>query len=213
MAVSSAIIACGAFARADKDAAREAAIDWATDKRAEIFDLIMPLATRNEVRSPVCRVTTLRSPGSVDSFEFFIRIVERCDELPVTGEVHVPRDEPLTVQLAKLRIRHEAAATDAELINQMQVTRRELSTAEASKILKILRNISVSPVASDELLVDRRRFELSSASWTLAHLEFLDIEHRPGWKRLPEAVRSILSIVGIREGELHFDPRELEGRE
>jgi len=208
-AVSIVAVNSCALGSPHSDRMRDEAVDWATNHRPSVFDRLMPAAEREDVRHPVCRITTLRSPGAVDRYEFALRIEEHCDDGHVTGEFIVPRGAPLTVQLAILRIQNPTISRD-ESVGQLSIDRRALPSDTASKILRILQDNELSPVASDELVVDRRRFEMTSASWTFVRVEFLDIEHRRGWKRLPAAVRSILAMVGTAEKALEYDPSGLE---
>lgn len=209
-AAASLTLAVLLSAQSDETRMRNDAIDWASDQRSMAFDTLMPAASREEVRDPVCRSTTLRSPGAIDAFEFEIRIVEACNDDRFTGEVIVAQGEPLVVQLAKLRIARPTASA-ADVIDELRTSRKALSESAAREIMRLLHTVEISPVASDELLIDRRRFELTSVSWTYVRLEFLDIEHRRGWRRLPKTAQSILKVAGIKEEALRWDPSALEG--
>src|SRR5258706_2842072 len=56
-------------------AQKKAAMDWAVEHRAEVFDALMGLATRDTVDADTVSFS-LRSPGFEDKVEFSITVVK-----------------------------------------------------------------------------------------------------------------------------------------
>jgi len=77
----------------------------------------MPSAASASIRTPTCRISTLRSKSSHDNLDFAIRIVEGCDQA-VQGLVTIPDGEPITNQLARSKLDQPDVQT-AEAISRL----------------------------------------------------------------------------------------------
>jgi hypothetical protein len=188
-----------------QEAQKNAAMDWAVEHRAEVFDAIMAVPTHDTVDADTVSFS-IRSPGFEDKFEFSITIV-KTESGDVSGNVTIPEREPITVQLARLRER--GVLSLEECIKQVRVIRRPLSPSIASRISARLANqcVPIAP-AQVNIVLDRRRFEVASASWSDFRMTIVDDPHAKGSAlRLLMGIKQVLADARVDTSTLNFDPQ------
>lgn len=194
---------------------RDNALRWASEHRASIFDELFPAAS-DDVAMPTCRMTTIRSSGSLDTFEFMIRIIEDCPAVQPTtgkiakpevrGELLIPEESPLDDQLATLRL------SDPTITPEMASTRIKLRTVlipprQTQRLLKGLDAVSASPLPPVEIALDARMYEVRSS--TGLQTRFVMFAERSSSRRDRELTRLIdatLAALGNSRDKLLYDP-------
>lgn len=197
---------------ADADA-RHAAVDWATAYREEAYDALLPPAASDDIAMPVCRATTLRRSGSVDSFEYMVRITELCDSVnpegrvvqaEPTGEFMIAEGSPLTAQLAELRLA-EPAITLEEAVRRLRVKRHPLPRDVTRSFLRDVRSFSLSAQPPLQIAFDEPLYELKSATRMALRSFEINAQTTPGDRRISAAARRIASGLGYGEAQLRHD--------
>ena len=199
-----------ALAQGEHDATSYSdALNWATDQKEAAYSALLPEAQPRQVVLPVCSVLTMR-PGSIsdDRREFRLEIVRRCDGSVVSATVAV-LDEPLLVQLAKLRL-HDKNLTAAAALDRIRMKQRTLGSAATAAILKRVTSATITVVPAAPLIVDAESIEVTVMSQgqvkVITYLE----DERPSWRTFHNALRFTLTTAGIDRAALHYDPSEIE---
>lgn len=183
---------------------RESAMDWAVAQRAEAFDRLMPRASSYDV-VPGGTAVSLRSPGFEDAFEFEITVLSSPGN-EVRGLVVVTVDEPLTVQLARLR--DAGCVSLDECLSRVRVQRRTLDAGIATFIRDRLARVCVPISSLQKGLHHKRQFEITVAGWGELRLTVTGDEHARGPAReVLGAIDHILKDAKVSTGALDFDPR------
>lgn len=205
-----ALLTTSAVAGPREPTERETAIKWAIAERPAAFDALMPPARDEAARHPICRMTSFRSPGGTDAFEFSIMLTEHCDGA-VEGVLLLPKGEPLTVQLARARLSNPRLSSE-EGRSAIVVERRVLATQVVRSMIRELATCRVDALASHDVRVDRRAYEMTSAAWTSVRVEFYEDGSR-GTAKLMKVVRAGLKATGVAERELAFDASRIENED
>lgn len=193
--------------------ARHVAIDWATSHREEAYDAVLPAASVGGIGMPVCRVTTLRSSGSVDTFEYMVRIVELCDSIShegrvvkaePTGEFIIAESSPLTDQLATIRLA-EPSITFEEAVPRLQIKRHPLSREVTRSFLREVRSLSCSVQPPLQIAFGEPLYELASATRMAVRLFEINAQVTATDRRITAAAHRIASGLGYGEAQLRHD--------
>ncbi len=195
-------------------AERDAAARWAVEHRQDVFDAVIPSAMSADVRMPICRVTTLRASGTIDRFEYGLRLVEPCPVISdrgvitkaaPTGEFLVADGTPITDQLARLRLQ-TPALTPESAVARIRVRRIELTAGEAKRLLAHLSESLVSLLPPTDISLDAPTYELQSTTGiTHRHVELTPAGTGPGERRIMKLAARVAASQGFDEKRLRYD--------
>jgi hypothetical protein len=197
--------------------ARHAAIQWATANRVEVFNQLFPPADAYKVQMPTCRVTTIRSPGSIDSFEFEITIKEDCQAVdPHTGLLQtgkvgavlaIPEGDPISVQLAVLRLKDPALSMQAAR-TQIRIISVPLNTGTAQDLVQRIATTPVPLLPPTEISLDARSYEVMSNTGIEKRFASLvgATSRTKNERDLVDGISQLLASVGYTRDKLRYDP-------
>jgi hypothetical protein len=187
---------------AEPKSPKERAMDWAVNERAAVFDALMP-SVRPSALGPADMAISLRSAGFEDTFEFSITLSASRDGT-VTGELLLPEKEPLSIQLARLRLRGCKSGHDC--IQRIKMRRVRLEGPLARRLMDQFMGLSIPARPQAGLQNAFRGYELTSAGWSELHATFAasDSEDDP-FRMVTATVHHVLSEVGLTESNLRFD--------
>jgi hypothetical protein len=181
----------------------EQSMRWATERRAELYDRLMPRASAIGVYPGDYKVS-LRSAGFEDRFELAISIAS--DSGKVSGELVMPTNEPLTIQLARLR--QSGCKSLEDCIGSIKLTRKKLPLAAVKAILQRLkRTTSTLFPPQVGLHNDQREYELAIVGWSELLMTIADDSHsNAAYNEVHRAIGAILLTAGVKRKTLTFDP-------
>jgi hypothetical protein len=197
--------------------ARHAAVEWANAHREAVFEQLFPAAGSSKVQMPVCRVTTIRSPGSIDTMEFAIRVSENCDTIdPRTnrrqpGEIDarliIADGTPLTVQLATIHLSDPTADISAATA-RLKVKAISLSSKLAAELLKRIASTRMALLPPTDISLDARTYDVMST--TGVEFRFATLVSARGRNKaeayLIDGIWRVLAPAGYRVDALRYDP-------
>lgn len=194
---------------------QEDALRWASEHRAAIFDRLFPAAGDN-VSMPICRMTTIRSSGSLDAFEFMIRIIEDCPVVdPATGKIApaevrgafvIPEGSPIDDQLATLRL-PDPSLTPEAAIARIKLRTLLISPSQARRLLKELDSAPASLLPPVEIALDARMYEVKSSTGMQTRLVMFAERSSSGRDRkLTRVINTTLAALGYGRDRLEYDP-------
>lgn len=213
------IACCVSVAFAGGEAAgsdeRGAALAWATENRAAAVESVFPAAGDAPVVMPICRVTTLRASGSIDTFEYFLRITEPCPEIDprtnrvsggnIRAEFAIPDRSPVTDQLADLRL-HEPTITIARAIAALKIQRHQLDRDAALKLRDELSTISLSVLPPTDIILDTPTYELASSTGLAKRkLQVTEAGRSKGDRSVVQLARRVAKTFGYDDHRLRYD--------
>lgn len=208
------VLTAGAPSAPVNEENRNAAAEWANQQLEDVFDAVMPSATAHAVQMPVCRVTTLRASGSLDTFEYLVRLVEPCPTVnpqggltraAPNGEFMIADGSPIADQLARLRL--EAPDISAEAaIPRIRIRRVELKPTDVRKLLAELSASNVSPMPNTDIALDAPTYEVTSATGMTARvIELSAASTGRGERRIINLAIRVADACGFDRNRLRYD--------
>jgi hypothetical protein len=193
---------------------RNAAASWANQHLQEAFDALVPVATAEAIRMPTCRVTTVRVSGSLDAYEYAIKLVEACPTIgargeildgAVTGEFLIAEGSPIADQLARLRLQSPTIALETAIAG-VRIRRVTLTARNARRLVHELAALSVSPIPPTDLMLDAPTYELASATgMTVRVIEVTAASQGSGERRLMKIAKDLAAAQGFDAKRLLYD--------
>jgi hypothetical protein len=182
---------------------RDAAMSWAIEHRQEVFDRLMPRVVSFSSDRPDIAFS-VRAAGFEDHFEFLLTI-ERRDGHPPEAALIIPHEEPLTVQLARLRA--GGARSIDDILPRIHLDRRQLSPSAARRLYNDLIAARFPLRPQTGLFIHRQRLEVTAIGWSELRFDFFDDgDKSSSFGALLGAVWSALHAVGVDHAGLAFDP-------
>src|SRR4051794_1550936 len=182
---------------------RDTAMSWAIQHRQETFDRLMPRAAQFSSDRPEIAFS-VRGAGFEDRFEYLLIIEWRGGGAPEATLV-MPRGEPLTVQLARLRA--DKSLTLDDMLPRIRLDHRKLPPLAARHLYERLLTLRIPLRPQTGLFLHRQHLEVTAEGWSELRFDCFD----DGGKSSPfgllfSAVRSALHVVGVDSTALEFDP-------
>jgi hypothetical protein len=182
---------------------REAAMSWAIEHREEAFDRLMPRIAEFGSNRPEIALS-VRAGGFEDHFEFLLTIEQREGHAPEATLV-IPHEEPLTIQLARLRADKSLALDD--ILPRIRLDRRRLPPTAARLLFNRLISLQVPLRPQTGFFLHRQHLEVTAIGWNELRFDcFDDGDKSSSIGRLFSAVWSALHSVRLDRSALAFDP-------